>query len=62
MIENTNQQIRVIKISNATSSYAKRAEGHLLMYMLVGRMDRGETYKAREVRTFHDASSWQTAC
>ena len=110
-VENTHQQIRVIKMANAISSYAKRAEGHLLMYMLIGKradrdkfferhasvveladqiepnlisdlqreylqeirqsaavllvsgsglvdkIDRGETYNAHEVRTFHDASS-----
>lgn len=45
-LRDTDKQINVVRIANGISSYAKRAEGHLLMYLTVGnREDRDKFFK-----------------
>lgn len=34
-LENTEKQLKIIRLSNGISSYAKRVEGHLLMYYIM---------------------------
>ncbi len=49
VLEETEKQLKVVRIANSISSYAKRAEGHLLLFVILRNpMDREKFFKRVE--------------